>query len=77
MTIDRILLKALVKKGSDDDLHREMSNCMMNLEVESLAVRAHSERPVSPSTSATAIERAWETRVGTVELESPKLRMGS
>jgi hypothetical protein len=40
MTIDRMTLKALIEKGSDDDLLREMigfvANRMMDMEVESL-----------------------------------------
>ena len=48
MTIDRMTLKALIEKGSDDDLLREMmtflANRMMDLEVESLTGAAHGER---------------------------------
>ena len=51
MTIDRMTLKALVEKSSDDDLLREMmgyvANCMINLEVESLTGATHGERSVS------------------------------
>ena len=40
MTIDRMTLKALLEKGSDDDLLREMigfvANRMMDMEVEGL-----------------------------------------
>jgi hypothetical protein len=40
MTIDRMTLKALIEKGSDDDLLREMigfvANRMMDMEVEGL-----------------------------------------
>jgi hypothetical protein len=40
MTIDRMTLKALIEKGSDDDLLREMmpyvANRMVAMEVESL-----------------------------------------
>jgi putative transposase len=82
MTIDRMTLKALVEKGSDDDLLREMmayvANRMMDLEVESLTGAAHGERSASRTNHRNGYrERAWETRVGTVELDIPKLRKGS
>ena len=48
MTIDRMTLKSLVEKGSDDDLLREMmayvANRMMDMEVESLTGRAGPRR---------------------------------
>jgi transposase-like protein len=82
MTIDRMTLKALVEKGSDDDLLREMmayvANRMMELEVENVTGAAHGERsPASINHRNGYRQRAWETRVGTVELEIPKLRKGS
>jgi putative transposase len=82
MTIDRMTLKALVEKGSDDDLLREMmayvANRMMDLEVESLTGAAHGERTPSRTNHRNGYrERAWQTRAGTVELEIPKLRKGS
>ena len=82
MTIDRMTLKALVEKGSDEDLLREMmayvANRMMDLEVESLTGAAHGERSASRTNHRNGYrERAWETRVGTVELDIPKLRKGS
>jgi putative transposase len=82
MTIDRMTLKALVEKGSDDDLLREMmaflANRMMELEVEGLTGAAHGERsPARINQRNSYRERAWQTRVGTVELEIPKLRKGS
>jgi len=82
MTIDRMTLKALVEKGSDDDLLREMmayvANRMMDLEVESLTGAAHGERsPARINQRNGYRERAWETRAGTVDLEIPKLRKGS
>jgi hypothetical protein len=59
MTIDRMTLKALIEKGSDDDLLREMmayvANRMMDLEVESLTGAAHGERRRRASPIATAI----------------------
>jgi putative transposase len=82
MTIDRMTLKALVEKGSDEDLLREMmayvANRMMDLEVESLTGAAHGERSALRTNHRNGYrERAWETRVGTVELDIPKLRKGS
>ena len=82
MTIDRMTLKGLLEKGSDDDLLREMmayvANRMMDLEVESLTGAAHGERsPARINHRNGYRERAWDTRVGTVELEIPKLRKGS
>jgi len=75
-------LKALVEKGSDDDLLREMmayvANRMMDLEVESLTGAAHGERsPARINHRNGYRERAWQTRAGTVDLEIPKLRKGS
>ena len=82
MTIDRMTLKALVEKGSDDDLLREMlsyvANRMMDMEVESLTGAAHGERSPTRTNHRNGYrDRTWETRVGTVELEIPKLRTGS
>jgi putative transposase len=82
MTIDRMALKALIEKGSDDDLLREMmayvANRMMDLEVENLTGAAHGERSPTRTNHRNGYrERAWETRAGTVDLEIPKLRKGS
>jgi putative transposase len=82
MTIDRMTLKALVEKGSDADLLREMmayvANRMMDMEVESLTGAAHGERSAARVNHRNGYrERTWETRAGTVELEIPKLRKGS
>lgn len=82
MTIDRMTLKALVEKGSDDDLLREMmayvANRMMDMEVESLTGAAHGERSASRTNHRNGYrERTWETRAGTVDLAIPKLRKGS
>lgn len=48
MTIDRIVLKELVEKGSDADLLREMiafiAGRMMELEMEGLTGATHGER---------------------------------
>jgi putative transposase len=82
MTIDRMTLKALIEKGCDDDLLREMmsyvANRMMDLEVEGLTGAGHGERsPARINHRNGYRERAWDTRVGTVDLEIPKLRKGS
>ncbi len=82
MTIDRMALKALIEKGSDDDLLREMigfvANRMMELEVEGLTGAGWGERSVARVNQRNGYrERAWETRAGTVELAIPKLRKGS
>jgi transposase-like protein len=82
MTIDRMTLKGLLEKGSDDDLLREMmayvANRMMDMEVEGLTGAAHGERSLTRINHRNGYrERSWETRAGTVELEIPKLRKGS
>jgi transposase-like protein len=75
-------LKALVEKGSDGDLLREMmayvANRMMDLEVENATGAAHGERsPARINHRNGYRQRAWDTRAGTVDLEIPKLRKGS
>jgi putative transposase len=82
MTIDRMTLEALVEKGSDNDLLREMitfvANRMMEMEVESLTGAAHGERSSERTNHRNGYrERDWETRAGTIPLEIPKLRKGS
>jgi len=82
MTLDRIALKELVEKGSDADLLKEMiafiAARMMELEVETLTGAAHGERSAERTNHRNGYrERSWETRVGTVDLDIPKLRKGS
>ena len=82
MTIDRVLFKDLLEKGSDADLLNEIMtfavNRMMDLEVESLTGAAHGERSGSRTNHRNGYrERGWETRVGTIPLAIPKLRKGS
>ena len=82
MTIDRMTLKALIEKGSDDDLLRQMlgfvANRMMELDVEGLTGAGYGERSVARVNQRNGYrERGWETRAGTVELAIPKLRKGS
>src|SRR6267142_1165678 len=82
MTIDRVLLKDLIEKGSDSDLLREMMtfvvNRMMDLDVESLTGAAYSERSATRTNQRNGYrERPWETRAGTIPVAIPKLRKGS
>lgn len=82
MTIDRMALQALLEKGSDEDLLREMTafvaQRMMDLEVEGLTNATHGERTPERTNSRNGYrERAWQTRAGTIDLKIPKLRKGS
>jgi putative transposase len=81
MTIDRMTLKALLEKGSDDDLLREMigfvANRMMEVDVEGLTGAAYGERSLARVNQRNGYrERSWGTRAGTVDLAIPKLRKG-
>jgi hypothetical protein len=67
MTIDRMTLKALVEKGSDEDLLRDVigfvANRMMDMEVEGLTGAAWNERSAARMNHRNGYrERAWETR---------------
>ena len=82
MTIDRVLLKDLIEKGSDADLLREtmtfVVNRMMDSEVESLTGAAHGERSADRTNHRNGYrERPWDTRAGTIPVAIPKLRKGS
>ena len=82
MTIDRVAMKELLEKGSDQDLLREMlafvASRMMDVEVESLTGAAHGERSPERTTQRNGYRtRAWHTGVGTVPVAIPKLRKGS
>ena len=82
MTIDRMLLRELIEKGSDSDLLKEMTafavNRMMDLEVESLTGAAHGERSALRTNQCNGYrERPWDTRAGTIPVAMPKLRKGS
>jgi len=71
-----------MEKGADADFLREMieviSNRLMEMEVEGLTGAAHGERSATRKNQRNGYrERAWETRVGTVDLAIPKLRKGS
>jgi transposase-like protein len=53
-----------------------VANRMMDMEVEGLTGAAHGERSPTRTNHRNGYrERAWETRVGTVDLEIPKLHM--
>jgi len=80
--IDRLHLQALLDKGSDHDLLREMMtfvvNRMMDLDVEGITHAAYGERSADRSNSRNGYrERPWHTTVGTVPVAIPKLRKGS
>ena len=82
MTEDRIALRALLDKGSDDDLLAEMvalvANRLMQLDVENHCNAAPHERTEGRENHRNGYrDRRWETRAGTVELKVPKLRRGS
>jgi putative transposase len=61
MTIDRMTLKALFEKSSDNDLLREMrtyvANRLMDVEVESLTGAAHGERSLPRTNPARPSQR--------------------
>lgn len=82
MTDDRIALRALLDKGSDDDLLAEMvalvASRLMQLDVENRCNAAPHERTEERQNHRNGYrERTWETRAGTVDLKVPKLRRGS
>jgi transposase-like protein len=82
MTIDRVAMKELLEKGSDQDLLREMiafvAARMMDAEVESLTGAALGERSAERTNQRNGYRtRLWHTGVGTVPVAIPKLRKGS
>ena len=82
MTIDRMAMKELLEKGSDQDLLREMiafvASRMMDAEVESLTGAGHGERSADRTNQRNGYRaRDWHTGVGTVPVAIPKLRKGS
>ena len=82
MTIDRMALKALLEKGSDHDLLREMmayvASRMMDAEVESLTGAGLGERSAGRTNQRNGYRvREWHTGVGTVPVAISKLRKGS
>jgi transposase-like protein len=82
MTEDRMALIELIEKSADADLVRELlayaADRLMALEVEGLTgapLGARSAERVNQRNGYR--ERAWETRVGRIDLAIPKLRKGS
>jgi len=82
MTDDKIALQALLEKGSDTTLLREMigfaARRLMELEAETLCGASHGERSEARTNQRNGYrDRDWQTRAGMVELRIPKLRHGS
>ena len=70
------------RKGSDATFLREMigfaAQCVVDLESEALCGAGHGERSAERRNQRNGYrDRDWETRAGTVELRTPKLRRGS
>src|SRR2546423_9747087 len=79
MTIDRVAMKELLEKGSDQDLLSEMlafvAARMMDVEVESLTGAAHGERSPERTNQRNGYRmREWHAGVGTVPVAIAKLR---
>ena len=77
MTIDRVAMKELLEKGSDQDLLREMlafvTSRMMDVEVESLTGASHGERSTDRTKQRNGYRtREWHTGVGTVPVDFPR-----
>jgi transposase-like protein len=82
MTDERMALIELIEKSADADLVRELlafaAERLMALEVEGLTgAPAGVRSPERVNHRNGYRERAWDTRVGRVELAIPKLRKGS
>ena len=82
MTDDTMALRALLEKGSDASVLREMigfaAERLMELETEAACGAPHGERSSDRLVQRNGYrERDWETRAGTVELRIPRLRKGS
>ena len=82
MTDDRMALLELIEKRADTDLVRELlafaAERLMDLEVEAkTGVPAGVRSPERLNHRNGYRERAWDTRVGRIDLAIPKLRKGS
>jgi putative transposase len=82
MTDDRMALLELIEKRADADLVREMlafaAERLMDIEVEGrTGVPAGARSPERLNHRNGYRERAWDTRVGRINLAIPKLRKGS
>lgn len=82
MTDNETALRALLAKGTDASVLREMMalppSGLMELEVSGRTGAPHGERNPDRLAQRNGYrERDWETRAGTVELRIPKLRCGS
>jgi transposase-like protein len=82
LTDDKIALRALLEKGSDATMLREMIgfavNRLMVLKTEALCGADHGERSEARRNQRHGHrDRDWQTRAGTVEPRIPKLRRGS
>jgi transposase-like protein len=82
MTEDRMALLELIEKGADTDLVREMlafaAGRLMDAEVQARTGAAHGARDPDRIVQRNGYrERAWDTRVGQIDLEIPRLRRGS
>jgi transposase-like protein len=75
-------LLELIEKGADADLVREMlsfaAGRLMDAEVQARTGAAHGARDPERLVQRNGYrERAWDTRVGQIDLEIPRLRRGS
>jgi len=82
MTKPSMALAELIEKGADGDivhdLLAEISKAIMDFEVRQRCGTAYGKRDAERTNSRNGYrERRWETRVGTIDLQIPKLRQGS